>query len=151
MDKPIVMLQLAGALAEEGCSLEQIVETVTEALKGIGESPFHSVFMSEKSCCCFFFFRLTALFKYISGTLGVSLSPCSVPGCLPSFDLPPGDMELGLGETEERMLLCKKQKSQLVYKKKKMSFSGIHGEPGIKRSKVIPVQFATSYFSVLCL
>ncbi|KAM9718362.1 LOW QUALITY PROTEIN: triokinase/FMN cyclase [Menidia menidia] len=42
------------------------------------------------------------------GTLGVSLS-CSVPGCLPSFDLPQGDMELGLG---------------------------IHGEPGIKRSKV---------------
>ena len=35
------------------------------------------------------------------GTLGVSLSPCSVPGCLPSFDLPPGDMELGLGEREE--------------------------------------------------
>ncbi|MEQ2177157.1 hypothetical protein GOODEAATRI_000924 [Goodea atripinnis] len=31
-------------------------------------------------------------------TLGVSLSPCSVPGCLPSFDLPPGAMELGLGE-----------------------------------------------------
>uniref|UniRef100_A0A3P8ZNV3 Triokinase/FMN cyclase n=1 Tax=Esox lucius TaxID=8010 RepID=A0A3P8ZNV3_ESOLU len=43
------------------------------------------------------------------GTLGVSLSPCSVPGCLPSFDLPPGEMELGLG---------------------------IHGEPGIKRLKV---------------
>uniref|UniRef100_A0A8D3BPY1 Triokinase/FMN cyclase n=1 Tax=Scophthalmus maximus TaxID=52904 RepID=A0A8D3BPY1_SCOMX len=47
---------------------------------------------------------------YFPGTLGVSLSPCSVPGCLPSFDLPPGDMELGLG---------------------------IHGEPGIKRSKVM--------------
>lgn len=31
----------------------------------------------------------------------MSLSPCSVPGCLPSFDLPPGDMELGLGETKE--------------------------------------------------
>ncbi|XP_059210699.1 triokinase/FMN cyclase [Centropristis striata] len=70
--------KLAGALAEEGCSLDQIVSKVTEVLKGIG-------------------------------TLGVSLSPCSVPGCLPSFDLPPGDMELGLG---------------------------IHGEPGIKRSKV---------------
>ncbi|XP_029310771.1 triokinase/FMN cyclase isoform X2 [Cottoperca gobio] len=70
--------KLAGALAEEGCSLVQIVSKVTKALKGIG-------------------------------TLGVSLSPCSVPGCLPSFDLPPGDMELGLG---------------------------IHGEPGIKRSKV---------------
>uniref|UniRef100_A0AAY3ZW05 Triokinase/FMN cyclase n=1 Tax=Denticeps clupeoides TaxID=299321 RepID=A0AAY3ZW05_9TELE len=37
------------------------------------------------------------------------LSPCSVPGCLPSFQLPAGEMELGLG---------------------------IHGEPGIKRSKV---------------
>uniref|UniRef100_A0A3B4FH45 Triokinase/FMN cyclase n=1 Tax=Pundamilia nyererei TaxID=303518 RepID=A0A3B4FH45_9CICH len=46
---------------------------------------------------------------HLSCTLGVSLSPCSVPGCLPSFDLPPGDMEVGLG---------------------------IHGEPGIKRSKV---------------
>ncbi|XP_055053504.1 triokinase/FMN cyclase [Misgurnus anguillicaudatus] len=45
------------------------------------------------------------------GTLGVSLSSCSVPGCLPSFQLPPGEMELGLG---------------------------IHGEPGIKRSKVTP-------------
>ncbi|XP_076580844.1 triokinase/FMN cyclase isoform X2 [Chaetodon auriga] len=74
----IFIHKLAGALAEEGCSLDQIVSTVTEALKGIG-------------------------------TLGVSLSPCSVPGCLPSFDLPPGDMELGLG---------------------------IHGEAGIKRSKV---------------
>uniref|UniRef100_A0AAX7SI05 Triokinase/FMN cyclase n=1 Tax=Astatotilapia calliptera TaxID=8154 RepID=A0AAX7SI05_ASTCA len=70
--------KLAGALAEEGCSLDQIVSKVTEILKRIG-------------------------------TLGVSLSPCSVPGCLPSFDLPPGDMEVGLG---------------------------IHGEPGIKRSKV---------------
>uniref|UniRef100_A0A3Q4HTX8 Triokinase/FMN cyclase n=1 Tax=Neolamprologus brichardi TaxID=32507 RepID=A0A3Q4HTX8_NEOBR len=57
--------KLAGALAEEGCSLDQIVSKVTEILKGIG-------------------------------TLGVSLSPCSVPGCLPSFDLPPGDMEVGL-------------------------------------------------------
>lgn len=46
----------------------------------------------------------------------MSLSPCSVPGCLPSFDLPPGAMELGLGETEERMLLCKRQESQFVYK-----------------------------------
>ncbi|CAJ1085811.1 triokinase/FMN cyclase [Xyrichtys novacula] len=70
--------KLAGALAEEGCSLDQIVSKVTEVLKGIG-------------------------------TLGVSLSPCSVPGCLPSFELPPGEMELGLG---------------------------IHGEPGVKRSKV---------------
>ncbi|XP_056156247.1 triokinase/FMN cyclase [Lampris incognitus] len=71
--------KLAGALAEEGCTLDQIVSKVTETLKGIG-------------------------------TLGVSLSPCAVPGSQPSFDLPPGDMELGLG---------------------------IHGEPGTKRSKVV--------------
>uniref|UniRef100_A0A672JC82 Triokinase/FMN cyclase n=1 Tax=Salarias fasciatus TaxID=181472 RepID=A0A672JC82_SALFA len=74
----VLIHKLAGALAEEGRSLDQIVSKMTEVLKGIG-------------------------------TLGVSLSPCSVPGCRPSFDLPPGDMELGLG---------------------------IHGEPGIKRSKV---------------
>ncbi|KAM9408415.1 triokinase/FMN cyclase [Pholidichthys leucotaenia] len=70
--------KLAGALAEEDCSLDQIVSKVTEVLKGIG-------------------------------TLGVSLSPCSIPGNLPTFELPPGEMELGLG---------------------------IHGEPGIKRSKM---------------
>ncbi|XP_034020795.1 triokinase/FMN cyclase [Thalassophryne amazonica] len=74
----IFIHKLAGALAEDGCSLNQIVSMVTEVLKGIG-------------------------------TLGVSLSPCSVPGCPPSFVLQPGDMELGLG---------------------------IHGEAGIKRSKV---------------
>ncbi|KAM9827397.1 triokinase/FMN cyclase [Neosynchiropus ocellatus] len=75
----ILIHKLAGALAEEGCSLDKIVSTLTEVVRGIG-------------------------------TLGVSLSPCSVPGCLPTFDLPPGDMELGLG---------------------------IHGEPGVKRSKVV--------------
>lgn len=74
----VLVHKLAGALAEDGASLDQIVSTVTEALKGMG-------------------------------TLGVSLSPCSVPGCGPTFELPPGDMELGLG---------------------------IHGEPGVKRSKV---------------
>lgn len=41
----------------------------------------------------------------------MALSPCTVPGCPPSFMLPPGEMELGLG---------------------------IHGETGIKRSKVAP-------------
>ncbi|RXN21458.1 triokinase FMN cyclase [Labeo rohita] len=70
--------KIAGALAEKGCPLDEIVARVNEVTKNIG-------------------------------TLGVSLSPCSVPGCLPSFQLPPGEMELGLG---------------------------IHGEPGIKRSKV---------------
>uniref|UniRef100_A0A8C9R8U4 Triokinase/FMN cyclase n=1 Tax=Scleropages formosus TaxID=113540 RepID=A0A8C9R8U4_SCLFO len=74
----VLVHKLAGALAEEGHPLDEIVTRVTKAVKGIG-------------------------------TLGVSLSPCSVPGCLPTFELPPGDMELGLG---------------------------IHGEPGIKRLKV---------------
>lgn len=53
----------------------------------------------------------------IPGTLGVSLSPCSVPGCLPSFDLPPGDMELGLGEggwkdggEREKVEVCKERR-----------------------------------------
>lgn len=43
MDKFLVTFKLAGALAEEGCSLEQIVVKVTEAVKGIGESPFFSL------------------------------------------------------------------------------------------------------------
>ncbi|XP_052005145.1 triokinase/FMN cyclase isoform X1 [Xyrauchen texanus] len=65
--------------------------------------------LAEEGCPLdFIVARLNEATKNI-GTLGVSLSPCSVPGCLPSFQLPPGDMELGLG---------------------------IHGEPGIKRSKV---------------
>ncbi|MBN3316419.1 TKFC cyclase, partial [Atractosteus spatula] len=74
----VLVHKLAGALAEEGRTLDEIVQKVTEAARGIG-------------------------------TLGVSLSPCSVPGSCPNFELPPGEMELGLG---------------------------IHGEPGIKRSKV---------------
>lgn len=89
--------QLAGALAEEGCSLEQIVVKVTKVLKEIGEALFFpftlKLFRHNKSQ---FLLHYGGVFG--AGTLGVSLSPCSVPGCLPSFDLPPGDMELGLGE-----------------------------------------------------
>lgn len=70
--------KLAGAMAEDGQTLDTIVSTLNEALKGLG-------------------------------TLGVSLSSCSVPGSGPTFELPSGEMELGLG---------------------------IHGEPGVKRSKV---------------
>ncbi|XP_077401110.1 triokinase/FMN cyclase [Vanacampus margaritifer] len=75
----IFIHKLAGALADEGCSLVHIVAKMTEVLQGIG-------------------------------TIGVvSLSPCSVPDCRPSFELPPGNMEVGMG---------------------------IHGEPGVKRSKL---------------
>ncbi|XP_078536754.1 triokinase/FMN cyclase [Lissotriton helveticus] len=44
------------------------------------------------------------------GTLGVSLSPCSVPGSVPTFHLAQDEMELGLG---------------------------IHGEAGIRRMKML--------------
>lgn len=46
---------------------------------------------------------------------------------------------------------CAKKKSSVVsvgLSEKKLCFSGIHGEAGIKRSKVIPVQFAATHFSV---
>lgn len=43
-------------------------------------------------------------------TMSVSLSPCSIPGNKPSFELKADEMELGLG---------------------------IHGEAGIKRTNVI--------------
>lgn len=33
-----------------------------------------------------------------SGTMGLSLTPCSVPGSGPSFHLGTDEMELGLGE-----------------------------------------------------
>lgn len=85
-------VQLAGALAEEGRSLKQIVSKIREVLQGIGELFFSSE--SLKFCLI----RVNLVDSCFAGTLGVSLSPCSVPGCLPSFDLPPGAMELGLGE-----------------------------------------------------
>ncbi|NXY53001.1 TKFC cyclase, partial [Callaeas wilsoni] len=49
------------------------------------------------------------------GTLGLSLSPCSIPGSKPSFQLAEDEMELGLG---------------------------IHGEAGVRRMKVLPADKA---------
>ena len=46
---------------------------------------------------------------FLPGTIGLSLSPCSVPGRGPSFTLQADEMELGLG---------------------------IHGEAGVRRMKV---------------
>uniref|UniRef100_A0A3B3ZSN4 Triokinase/FMN cyclase n=1 Tax=Periophthalmus magnuspinnatus TaxID=409849 RepID=A0A3B3ZSN4_9GOBI len=73
-------------------------------LCGRAWSKFHSVVLCGRAWSKFHSVVLCG-----SGTLGVGLSPCSVPGCGPTFELPPGHMELGLG---------------------------IHGEPGIKRSKI---------------
>ncbi|NWY90898.1 TKFC cyclase, partial [Loxia curvirostra] len=51
----------------------------------------------------------------VMGTLGLSLSPCSIPGSKPSFQLAEDEMELGLG---------------------------IHGEAGVLRMKVLPADKA---------
>lgn len=42
--------------------------------------------------------RLNPVFPPHAGTLGLSLSPCSVPGSKPTFQLADDEMELGLGE-----------------------------------------------------
>ncbi|MGH0150684.1 UNVERIFIED_CONTAM: hypothetical protein FKN15_017852 [Acipenser sinensis] len=73
----VLIHKLAGALAEEGRPLVEIVERVSQAAQHMG-------------------------------TLGVSLSPCCLPGACPTFTLGADQMELGLG---------------------------IHGEVGIRRSK----------------
>ncbi|NWV59580.1 TKFC cyclase, partial [Malurus elegans] len=80
----ILIHKVAGALAEAGASLNEIVEKVTAAAKAMG-------------------------------TLGLSLSPCSIPGSKPSFQLAEDEMELGLG---------------------------IHGEAGVRRMKVLPADKA---------
>ncbi|NXM55587.1 TKFC cyclase, partial [Illadopsis cleaveri] len=51
----------------------------------------------------------------VVGSLGLSLSPCSIPGSKPSFQLAADEMELGLG---------------------------IHGEAGVHRMKVLPADKA---------
>uniref|UniRef100_A0A8C3QFI7 Triokinase/FMN cyclase n=1 Tax=Cyanoderma ruficeps TaxID=181631 RepID=A0A8C3QFI7_9PASS len=58
--------------------------------------------------------KVTAATK-VMGTLGLSLSPCSIPGSKPSFQLAADEMELGLG---------------------------IHGEAGVHRMKVLPADKA---------
>nr|XP_033783880.1 triokinase/FMN cyclase isoform X2 [Geotrypetes seraphini] len=75
----VLIHKIAGALAEAGKSLEEIICQVTAMLGVIG-------------------------------TMGVSLSPCSVPGSGPAFHLSPDELELGLG---------------------------IHGEAGIRRMKMM--------------
>uniref|UniRef100_A0A2C9M2E0 Triokinase/FMN cyclase n=1 Tax=Biomphalaria glabrata TaxID=6526 RepID=A0A2C9M2E0_BIOGL len=70
--------KIAGAMSEQGKSLEDIVSYLN-------------------------------LVKSFLGTIGLSLSPCSVPGSGPSFSLQSDEMELGLG---------------------------VHGEAGVRRMKI---------------
>ncbi|KAM6256343.1 triokinase/FMN cyclase [Spheniscus humboldti] len=80
----VLIHKVAGALAEAGATLNEIVEKVSAAAKAMG-------------------------------TLGLSLSPCSVPGSKPTFQLADDEMELGLG---------------------------IHGEAGVRRMKMLPADEA---------
>ncbi|XP_053923488.1 triokinase/FMN cyclase [Cuculus canorus] len=80
----ILVHKVAGALAEKGASLDEIVKKVSAVIKAMG-------------------------------TLGLSLSPCSVPGSKPTFQLADDEMELGLG---------------------------IHGEAGVHRMKLLPADEA---------
>uniref|UniRef100_A0A8D0HJF1 Triokinase/FMN cyclase n=1 Tax=Sphenodon punctatus TaxID=8508 RepID=A0A8D0HJF1_SPHPU len=74
----VLIHKVAGALAEAGAGLDEIICRVTAAAA-------------------------------VMGTLGVSLSPCSVPGSTPTFQLAQDELELGLG---------------------------IHGEAGVRRMKM---------------
>ncbi|XP_064571438.1 triokinase/FMN cyclase [Zonotrichia leucophrys gambelii] len=80
----ILIHKVAGALAEEGASLDEVEKKAMAAAK-------------------------------VMGTLGLSLSPCSIPGSKPSFQLAEDEMELGLG---------------------------IHGEAGVRRMKMLPADKA---------
>ncbi|XP_038056743.1 triokinase/FMN cyclase-like [Patiria miniata] len=82
----ILVQKIAGAMAEEGHTLTEIVEATTRAAKSMG-------------------------------TIGISLSPCHVPGSGATFQIGDEEMELGLG---------------------------VHGEPGVKRMKVCPADAITA-------
>ena len=75
------LYKVAGAKAQEGASLSEVVATVQRAAAGLR-------------------------------SMGVALSPCTIPAAgHPTFDLPVGQMEIGMG---------------------------IHGEPGVRRGALEP-------------
>ncbi|XP_033013154.1 triokinase/FMN cyclase isoform X1 [Lacerta agilis] len=65
--------------------------------------------LSEAGCGLSAIARKVTAVAHSMGTLGVSLSPCSVPGSRPTFQLADDELELGLG---------------------------IHGEAGVRRMKI---------------
>ncbi|XP_025062693.1 triokinase/FMN cyclase isoform X2 [Alligator sinensis] len=112
----VLIHKVAGALAEAGASLDEIVSRVTAAARAMDspgcKQPAWIWFPPEgkgyvpHSIPCYVSGLSSCLEQ---GTLGVSLSPCSVPGSQPTFQLAPDELELGLG---------------------------IHGEAGVRRMKV---------------
>lgn len=103
-------MQIAGALAEEGRSLKEIQDITARAAKNMGDC---------FSLCTGLPSDMLSAF-YTAGTIGVSLSACSIPGRGASFDLPPTEMEVGLGA---------------------------HGEAGVKRMKVLHCSSLNTYYS----
>lgn len=78
-----LLYKVAGARVEEGASLAEVVATTNAAAAGLR-------------------------------SMGVALSPCVLPAAgRPTFDLPEGEMEIGMG---------------------------IHGEPGVRRGALEPAQ-----------
>ena len=78
-----LLYKVAGARAEEGAPLDEVVAVVERAASGLR-------------------------------SMGVALSPCVVPAAgQPTFDLPAGEMEIGMG---------------------------IHGEPGVRRGPLEPAE-----------
>ncbi len=76
-----LLYKVAGAAAAGGASLDEVVAVTTRAADGLR-------------------------------TMGVALSPCTIPAAgFPTFDLPDGEMEIGMG---------------------------IHGEPGVRRGTLEP-------------
>ena len=83
----LFLYRVAGARAAEGASLEEVVAVTERAAAGLR-------------------------------SMGVALSPCTIPAAgVPTFELPAGEMEIGMG---------------------------IHGEPGAKREKLQPADQITS-------
>ena len=77
------LYKIAGAKAREGASLDDVVATTQHASAGLR-------------------------------SMGVALSPCTIPAAgHPTFELPDGQMEIGMG---------------------------IHGEPGVRRGKLEPAE-----------
>ena len=80
--------QIAGALAEGGCSLEEVTSAAQQVADNIGKRLLSLT--PRRLLCVYDFVPPTA-------TMSVSLSPCSVPGHKPNFTLGEDEMELGLG------------------------------------------------------
>ena len=91
-------------MAERGCSLEEITEAAEQVasnmgkryhlLKCFGTARYKIRIEIAKSHLEIDYHNIAF---YSAGTMGVSLSPCSVPGSKPSFHLEEDEMELGLG------------------------------------------------------